>query len=159
MRHAALRIPLAFLFLGGWLGQAERSAVARQLTGPDVGQLAKVTLFAFAGVGFASVKSAGEKGYNAIMSRPNRQELLEKVFETGTPAARSYALVGINHLNAARFKELAAELRSSKTVVSTAHGCLLSPSTLGAVVEQIEAGGYARYDGTPPKIRFLHLTP
>jgi hypothetical protein len=140
-----LRIPLALIFLAGLLSQADRAAVAQQVADPNVGQLAGVTLFAFGGVGFAGVRSAGEKEYDAIMSRPSRLELLEKVFEIGTPEGKSYALVGINNLNSARFKALAAELRSSKSAVRTARGCSLGRSTLGAIIQQIGAGAYSRY--------------
>ena len=145
MVNTALRIPLAFLFLAGLLSQPDTMAAAQQVADADVGQLASVTLFAFGGIGFAGVRSAGEKEYGVIMSRASRLELLEKVLEIGTPEAKSYALVGIHNLDSARFKVLAAELRLSKSVVHTARGCILGRSTLGAVIQEIDGGAYSRY--------------
>jgi hypothetical protein len=140
-----MRILLALCFLAGLLSQADTTSAARKVADPDAGQLAKVRLFAFGGVGFAMGTSAGEKEYEAIMARPGRLELLEKVFEIGTPEAKSYALVGISHLDGARFKVLAAGLRLSPATIHTAHGCIMGRSTLGAVVRQIEAGVYSRH--------------
>jgi len=61
---------------------------------PVVERLGKVKMFAFGGVGFASVMSQGEKDYGQVMSRAVRQEILEQLFKTGTVEAKSYALVG-----------------------------------------------------------------
>jgi hypothetical protein len=77
------------------------------------------------------------------MSRPSRQETLEHLFKTGTPEAKSYALVGLYNLNRTRFSELAATLRSSKAEVVTAQGCIIHKTTLGAVIQSIGAGAYA----------------
>ena len=109
-------------------------------------RLAKVKMFAFGGVGFASVATQGEKDCAQVMSRPSRQETLEHLFKTGTPEAKSYALVGLYNLNRTRFSELAATLRSSKTEVVTAHqGCILHKTTLGAVIQSIGAGAYPHH--------------
>lgn len=110
---------------------------------PVVERLAKVKMFAFGGVGFASIRTQGETDYEQIMSRPARQETLERLFKTGTPEAKSYALVGLYNLNRTRFSELAAPLHSSKADVMTAHGCIIHKTTLGAVIQSIEAGAYA----------------
>lgn len=136
-----LRIVLAFLLLAGVLSRAD----AEQVSKPEVAQLAKVTMFAFGGVGFAGAKSAGEMAYGAIMSRPSREALLEEVFAIGTAEAKLYALVGLHNLNKARFEVLAAEMRSSKEPVNTAMGCIIYRTTVGAVIQRIDAGRYARY--------------
>jgi hypothetical protein len=107
--------------------------------------LAKVKMFAFGGVGFAGATTQGQKDYREVMSRPNRLEILEQVFETGTPEAKGYALVGISNLDRARFTVLAAPLRSSKQTVQTARGCILFKTTLAAIIRGIDAGAYAHY--------------
>lgn len=128
----------------GLLGQSSNRTAAHLSSDALVARFAKVSLFAFGGIGFAGVTSDGERYYNEVMSRPNRQDLLEKVFETGTPAAKCYALVGIHSQNGARFRVLAATLHSSESHVLTAHGCIMGPQRLSSVVHSIEAGAYDR---------------
>ncbi len=141
------RISLTISFFAvGLLGQSNSSTAAHLSNDLLVARLAKVSLFAFGGVGFAGVTSDGERYYKEVMSRPDRQDLLEKVFETGTPAGQCYALVGIRTLNGARFRALAATLRSSESRVLTAHACIMTRPSLGSIVQSIEAGAY---DGKP----------
>jgi hypothetical protein len=112
---------------------------------PTVEPLAQATMFAFGGVGFAGKRSQGEKDYRDVMSRPNRLEILEQVFETGTPAAKGYALVGISNLDHARFTALAEPLRSSTQTVRSMRGCIIFRTTLAIIIRDIDAGAYARY--------------
>lgn len=79
------------------------------------------------------------------MSRPNRLEILERVLESATPEAKSYALVGIYNLNRARFEVLASPLRSSESRVLIVRGCIISRTTLGSIIRSIEAGTYSHY--------------
>ena len=127
----------AILLLSAWKLAAQDSG------DPLVERLANVKMFAFGGVGFASIATQGENDYAQVMSRPSRQETLEHLFKTGTPEAKSYALVGLYNLNRTRFSELAATLRSSKAEVVTAQGCIIHKTTLGAVIQSIGAGAYA----------------
>ena len=66
----------------------------------------------------------------------------ERLFFTGSPQAKSYALVGIRTTNPHRFKDLASSLRSSKESVSTEGGCIISHETIGGVLKRIEARDY-----------------
>ena len=134
------------LLLAGLFSQADNRALAQQAGGTaSEGTLATVTMFAFGGVGFAGSQSPGEKDYHAIMSRPNSLEILERLLGSATPEAKSYALVGIYKLNRARFEVLATTLQPSKVAVHMGRGCILSQTTLGAIVQSIEAGTYKQY--------------
>jgi hypothetical protein len=110
---------------------------------PIVDRMSKVDLFAFGGVGFASVISQGETDCRLILSRPFAEANFEKLFAAGNPQAKCYALVGIRKLNPERFKALSSSLRSSKTKVSTMRGCMMSHETIAALIQRIQAGEYS----------------
>ena len=136
---------LLLLAAVGLLGQARTTSGAEQAAGSPEERLANVKLFAFGGVGFAGSRSAGEKEYGEVMSRPDRLEILERVFETGTPEAKSYALVGIYNLSRERFAALVSSVQDSKLQLFTAQGCILGKTTLGALVRRIQAGEFKHY--------------
>src|SRR6266851_2161131 len=119
----------AMLFLGG-----------RQTAEPIdtvLERAAKVARFAFGGTGYAGVISDGEQDYRAILARKSAPADFEKLYSQGNLPAKCYALVGINKLNPARFKELAPPLRTSNEKVATMHGCILSDEAFADVVRQI----------------------
>lgn len=109
-----------------------------------VDRLAKVGLFAFGGVGFANVTSPGEKDYRLLLSSPSAEADFERLFASGNPQAKCYALVGIHQLNPEKFNTLSAPLHSSKEKVSTMHGCIMSHQTMADLIGRIGAGGYSK---------------
>jgi hypothetical protein len=119
---------------------------AEQPDDPVVTRLAKAGLFAFGGVGFAGVTSAGETDYSVILARPNPEADLERLFAIGTPAAKCYALVGIRHFHPEKFEELATALAKSNRKVLTGHGCLMSREPVARLVDSIRAGGYQHWE-------------
>ena len=126
-------------------GRTDRVVMPQQVAAPSGDELTTVKMFAFGGIGFAGSRSKAERAYYEIMSRPNRREILERVLEAGTLEGKCYALVGIYNLDRDRFRVLAAPFRSSKQQVATARGCILGSTTVGAIIERIEAGIYAHY--------------
>ena len=117
-------------------GQATPSAAAQRLS--------KVGLFAFGGVGFAGTTSEGEKDFRIVLSQPAADALasLEVVYAHGTPAAKSYALVGMRKLDERRFKELVQPLESSHEKVASMAGCILQFRPLGEIARAIDSGSY-----------------
>jgi hypothetical protein len=105
-------------------------------------RLAKVDVFAFGGTGYAGVISQGEKDFRVVLSNPSASNNFEKLYASGSPQARCYALVGIRLLNPERFKRLSSELRTDKTKVLTQEGCTIFHETMSSVVKRIEAGDY-----------------
>jgi hypothetical protein len=130
-----------------WLIAAMLFLGARQTTEPIdtvLERAAKVARFAFGGTGYAGVISDGEQDYRSILARKSALVDFEKLYSHGNLPAKCYALVGINKLNPARFKELARRLRTSNENVATMHGCILSDEAFADVVRQIESGQYSR---------------
>jgi hypothetical protein len=87
--------------------------------------------------------SSGEKDYKIILARTSAAADFEKLYSEGNLQAKCYALVGIHKLNAVRFKDLASPMRSSRKIVATMHGCIVSKEAFGDVIKQIESGRYA----------------
>jgi hypothetical protein len=105
---------------------------------------AKVARFAFGGTGYAGVISDGEQDYKSILAHKSALADFEKLYSQGNLQAKCYALVGINKLNPARFKELARRLRTSNEKVATMHGCILFDEAFADVIRQIESSQYSR---------------
>jgi len=84
-----------------------------------IGRLSEVDVFAFGGVGFAGQTSKGEIDFRLVLSQPSPVALsaLEKLYATGNPQARSYALFGIRKIKPSRFKELLTSAEASKDKV------------------------------------------
>ena len=106
-----------------------------------VERLSHVDLYAFGGVGFAGTTSQGQQDYDAILVRRSAKLDFEKIFSSGNPQAKAYALNGIYKLDPARFRALNEQLRMETTKVRTAHGCILGLETLGSIVQGIGKSG------------------
>lgn len=129
-----------------WLIAALLFSAVPQTTQPVdtvLERLTKVHLFAFGGVGYAGVISPGEKDYRILLSRSSALADFEKLYSEGNVQAKCYALVGIQKLNPARFRELAGPSRTSKEKVGTMHGCIISADeAFGDIIKKIEPGQY-----------------
>src|ERR1700761_948575 len=102
------------------------SATATRKVDPTLERLAKVSVFAFGGVGFAFTISEGEKDFDAIAARPSAETDFEKLLAIGTPEAKCYALTGILRSNPDKFKVLSLSsvfVNSSERQVTTMRGC------------------------------------
>jgi hypothetical protein len=98
-----------------------------------------VTFFAIGGTGYAGRISEGELDYKAILSQPPESALkvFERVYSVGSPAARSYALLGIQKLAPARFMELYASVKNSTEPVETMEGCIVSTAKISMIAKRI----------------------
>jgi hypothetical protein len=88
-------------------------------------------------------RTPGEKDHKIILARTSAAADFEELYSEGNSQAKCYALVGIHKLNAMRFKDLATPMRSSRKIVATMHGCIVSEEAFGDVIKQIESGRYA----------------
>jgi hypothetical protein len=122
-------------------------------------RLAKVEVFAFGPVEYAGITSLGEKDYKVILSRPSAAVDFERLWSTGNPQARSYAMVGIRAINPERLNELSRSLRDSKVNVTTESGCIVSHESLGTVLKHIEAGESSKRAvlARPTLVEFWHV--
>ena len=126
-------------------------APAQDALSAAVKNMRDLGVFAFGGVGFAGKISQGEIDFRVIQTQPAPVALasFEKVFATGDPAAKSYALAGIRQLDGNRFRELLQSLSGSQERVLTMQGCIVEKRKLVDVAKAIDAGNYN--DWTKPR--------
>jgi hypothetical protein len=88
--------------------------------------------------------SKGEIDFKVILSQPQATALsaFEKLYATGNPQGKSYALSGMKKLNPQRFKELLAALGTSTDEVEVMRGCIVSRVPLLDIATQIERGKF-----------------
>jgi hypothetical protein len=105
-----------------------------------VKRLSAVEKFAFGGVGFAGVASKGEIDFKFVLSQPEPVALtaFEKLYGTGNPQGKSYALAGIKKLNPRRFRDLLTTAGGSTEEVEVMRGCIVSHESLGDTAKQID---------------------
>jgi hypothetical protein len=109
-----------------------------------VKRLSNVDRFAFGGVGYAGETSKGEIDFKLVLaqSQPVALTAFEKLYATGNPQGKSYALSGIQKLNPSRFKELLASVGASTDEVEVERGCIVSHEPLREVAKQIDRGKF-----------------
>jgi hypothetical protein len=109
-----------------------------------VDRISKTDVFAFGGIGFVGKTSQGEQDFWVIRSQPPEIALarFEKIFSTGNPQGRGYALVAIRQLDAKSFKDLLPSLNNSKETVKTMWGCIVEDRPLAQVAKDINSGRY-----------------
>ena len=105
-----------------------------------VKRLSNVEIFAFGGVGYAGLTSEGEIDFKLVLAQPQPVALtaFEKLYATGNPQGKSYALSGIKKLNPSRFKDLLASVGASTDEVEVERGCIVSHELLREVAKQID---------------------
>jgi hypothetical protein len=109
-----------------------------------VKRLSVVEHFAFGPVGDGGETSEGESDFKlVILQRPGLAlKAFEKLYATGNPQGRSYALAGIKILYPKRFKELVASAGASTDQVEVQRGCIVTNESLGDVAKQIDRGDF-----------------
>jgi len=150
---APLRLGLCALALSGLLyAQSQREAVeskAQNNSNEAWIRLVTVDRFAFGGIGYSQLQSAGEAAYEAIFSRPSALAEFETIYLVGNPETKAYALLGIHDLSFDRYLELARPLRNSHERVLTQSGCLVSVESMDTIIRHIDSGLYSLIKGTP----------
>jgi hypothetical protein len=106
--------------------------------------LSTIGIFAFGGVGYAGATSKGEIDFKLILAQPPMAALaaFEKLYATGNPQGKSYALSGIKKLNPSRFKDLLALAGRSSEDVQVEKGCIIAHEQLRDVAKQIDRGKF-----------------
>jgi hypothetical protein len=126
------------LLLRGGTGVAQSQADAAEEL------FSNVQTFAFGGVGYAGQTSAGEIDFRAVLVLPKPDALaaFERLYATGSPEAKAYALSGIRKLNPQRFQDLLAVARESKDRVAVMRGCIMTEESLRVVAKKIDRGDW-----------------
>jgi hypothetical protein len=109
-----------------------------------VKRLSAVEWFAFGGVGYAGVTSEGEIDFKVLLAQPKPTALnaFERLYATGNPQGKSYALCGLKKLAPQRFMELVAALEKSTDEVKVMRGCIVSHELIPTVAKQIGQGKF-----------------
>jgi len=138
-----MALPLLLLFSGAALAQNAPSSA--------VSSIAKTSVFAFGGVGFAGFTSQGEKDSRVILNQPPDVALqsFERIYATGNLEAKSYALAGIHQLDEKRFKELLASLKGPEELVITMRGCIMEKQTIAEVAKETQSGQFDYWINRP----------
>ncbi|MGD0547073.1 MAG: hypothetical protein ABR991_04520 [Terracidiphilus sp.] len=107
-------------------------------------RLLKVDVFAFGGIGIAGQTSKGEIDFRVILSQPAPVALqaLEKLYKTGNPQGKAYALFGIRKLNPSRFKEILVSASKSAEKVAVMSGCIVMNESLSDIAKRIDNGKF-----------------
>ena len=107
-------------------------------------RLSTVEKFAFGGVGWAGVISKGETDFRFVLAQPESTALnaFERLYATGNPQGKSYALAGLQKLAPQRFTELVAALGKSTGEVEVQRGCIVFRESLPDVAEKIGRGQF-----------------
>jgi hypothetical protein len=121
------------------------AAPAEDSVDAAVSRLSTVERFAFGGTGYAGVTSKGELDFKVVLSQPRPAALtaFERLFATGNPQGKSYALSGVKKLNPEKFKELLASASASTEQVEVMRGCIVSHESLREVAKQIDRGEFS----------------
>jgi hypothetical protein len=109
-----------------------------------VKRLSSVERFAFGAVGYGGVTSTGEIDFKLVLAQPPPVAVnaFERLYATGNPQGKSYALSGIRKLNPSKFKDLLESLRASTDQVEIERGCIISHELLPEVAKQIDRGKF-----------------
>lgn len=105
-------------------------------------RLEKIETFATGPVGFAAQVSEGEKLAREILSGSNAGDEFQKLLQSGTPAAKMYALWGLRKIHGRESEKFFEAFRNSTQKVGTMSGCLMSQRAIGDVVKEIESPYY-----------------
>ncbi len=107
-------------------------------------RLSTAERFAFGGVGYAGAISEGETDFKFVLAQPKPTALnaFERLYATGNPQGKSYALAGLKKLAPQRFTELVAALGKSTDVVEVWRRCIISHQPLPDVAKQIGQGKF-----------------
>ena len=105
-------------------------------------RLPKAHLFAFGGIGYAGITSNGEIAFKGVFASDSAAADFLQILKTGTPQAQCYALVGLRLKNRPEFDEQVKRFASSKDVVQTCAGCIMSKQPMSSVVANIQRGYY-----------------
>ena len=120
------------------------AAVAEDASTAAAKRLTVVKIFAFGAVGDAGKISPGENDFEIVLSQSRTAALaeFEKLYLTGNPQGRSYALSGIKKLNPSRFNQLLIAVALSTDQVEVEWGCIITHERIWDVAKQIDRGKF-----------------
>jgi hypothetical protein len=121
--------------------------------------LRTATIFSSAAVGFAGVVPDNVVAWRTVLSQPMAHTLFLDLLHTATPAGQAYALAGLRAISPASFHLWAQPFFNSEMVISTMVGCIISPMTTGAIVDQLQRGMWIGDFVTASRSRYFGELP
>jgi len=123
---------------------ASAMAFSQDSSSEALRRISTTRVFAFGGIGYAGTISEGEKDFMIIMSLPTAEAIVafDRLYTTGNPQAKNYALAGIRLLDKTRFHDLLMSARTSDLKVQTESGCIIEEKPLREVAEDLNSGKY-----------------
>lgn len=95
------------------------------------------SVFASAQVGYAGIPSRQARALRTILADPRRADLLQQLWNEGTPAGRLYALVGFALTDSVAFQHNARLIASDRRVIPTVMGCIGGSERIGRLAREI----------------------
>ena len=96
--------------------------------------------FTIGGVGIAGTTSPSEKAFRELLKGPEPVARCRALLTEGSPAGQLYGLLGLRLLDRSAFQTALPRYKDSKTVVTTASGCIVMGTTTAEVAGQIAMG-------------------
>jgi hypothetical protein len=105
-------------------------------------RLASVEFFSLGPAGPEGDASSWEIQFRRVLEGADAQTGFLRLLESGTSAAKCYALIGLKCLDAKLFEEQAKRYLEDRTVVEVAVACMAHSSTVAQMVQRIGDGDY-----------------
>ena len=136
MRLTLIALSLASM---GLASAAENSASHTDAPAEvEVGREVKIRLFAFGGVGYGGITTAGENYFFAVLTSVGAKGYVE-LFERGDAQAKAYALAGLRWLSDERYERLRDAFVAQGGTVRMGQGCLLGDFDVAEIASRIDA--------------------
>ncbi len=142
-----MKSPWISLFLfGGLLLKCAAAEVTIYSADADVRRLTQVTMVNFGGYGMTGSRSAGEILLRRILKREDAFKCLIEVYNSGTPAAKVYALAYFHH-SAPELFEICWKDNVWKynPVVKSAAGCFIMEGSFFEQMIRVRQGEYDEF--------------
>jgi hypothetical protein len=107
-----------------------------------VRRLEAADMFAIGGVGFAARKTPAGEAYDFLLTHAKGRETFVRLLKASRWVTRMYALAGLSAVAPEEAAKVYPTYENSKVMVKTAHGCMISSETVGAIVQQAKKGNF-----------------
>ena len=107
-----------------------------------VRRLEAADMFAIGGVGFTGRKTPAGEAYEFLLTHSRGRETFARLLKASRWETRMYALAGLSAIAPEEAAKVYPTYENSRVMVKTAHGCLISSETVGAIVQQAKKGNF-----------------
>ena len=106
--------------------------------------------FSASAVGIVATTPAEVEAFRILLGQPGAKERFKQLLQDASRAGKLYALAGLYLTDRKTFDAEVGGFEGSGEPVGTMTGCVVFPTTVGAIVEEIRSGKLPReLDGKP----------